>query len=223
MTGFFCRLYGDKYDDLVIACQNNGTHNDLTAVIYYGCSDGICEKYRDEIPAPNATGIVCGDFNGDGKHELAFICAGKLRIFYHEEKGISSHTYKDFDINAVTIDAVDADEDGFCDLYVKCPDGTYEIFWGDKEMSFSCSLKIYSASAEKKFEEGTTEGRKAVYNGARSVALSQKVSLFYLFLIMRECLFILVGADRSKSHGVPSKKRGLCGGQGICLATGKRR
>ena len=27
--GIFCRLYGDKYDDLVIACQNNGTHNDL--------------------------------------------------------------------------------------------------------------------------------------------------------------------------------------------------
>lgn len=219
--GIFCRLYGDKYDDLVIACQNNGTHNDLTAVIYYGCSDGICEKYRDEIPAPNATGVVCGDFNGDGKHELAFICAGKLRIFYHEEKGISSHTYKDFDINAVTIDAVDADEDGFCDLYVKCPDGTYEIFWGDKEMSFSCSLKIYSASAEKKFEEGTTEGRKAVYNGARSVALiSEGKPLLFVSDNERVSLYTCRGRQVKKVMEFPVKNA-VCAAAGDLFGDGK--
>ncbi|PWM45157.1 MAG: hypothetical protein DBX47_04780 [Clostridiales bacterium] len=178
--GIFCTLYESGYEDLVIACQNNGTHNDLTAIVYYGCEEGICEKYRAELPAPNSTAVISGDFNKDGKQELAFICNGHLRVFFHGEKGISAHTYKDYNIDAETIDAVDADCDGYCDIYIKRKDGTYEILWGDENLSFSASTLIHTAPFDKKNENGTTEGRFEQKNTPKSVAvvINNKPHLF---------------------------------------------
>ena len=128
--GVMADLNGDGYDDLIIACQNNGTHTDITAFVYYGSEEGLTEKYRIELPAPDSTGVVAGDFNGDGKLDLAFICGDFLRIFYQNELGIVSCKYVDIAMSAVSITAADIDNDGFCDLYIKFSNGSVGIVWG---------------------------------------------------------------------------------------------
>lgn len=128
--GIMTDLNGDGYEDLVIACQNNGTHTDITAIIYYGSKEGLSEKYKVELPVPSSTGVAAGDFNGDGKPDLAFISENHLRIFYQNEYGIVPFEYIDLDLNTVSISAADIDGDGYCDLYVKRADGTSGILWG---------------------------------------------------------------------------------------------
>ena len=81
-TGVFADLHNSGYDDLILACQNNGTHTDITAIIYFGSPEGLSENYRMELPAPNATDVAAGDFDGDGKQELIFISGGSLRLFF---------------------------------------------------------------------------------------------------------------------------------------------
>ena len=77
----FTDLTGDGTDDLVVACQHNGVHDDVSAMIYYGSEIGLSEKYCQEIRVPSSFGVVAGDFNGCGKKALAFICGQKIRIF----------------------------------------------------------------------------------------------------------------------------------------------
>ena len=74
-------LNGDGYDDLVLAHQCNGTHSDLTAYIYYGSPEGLSERYKMELPAPDCRAVAIGDFNGNGRPDIAFACNGNLRIF----------------------------------------------------------------------------------------------------------------------------------------------
>ena len=51
-NGIFADLNGDGTDDLIVACQHNGVHSDVAAVIYYGSELGLCEKYRTECCVP---------------------------------------------------------------------------------------------------------------------------------------------------------------------------
>ena len=39
----FADLTGDGTDDLIIACQHNGVHSDVSAVIYFGSEIGLSE------------------------------------------------------------------------------------------------------------------------------------------------------------------------------------
>ena len=101
--GIFADLHGSGYDDLILACHNNGTHTDITSIIYFGGPEGLSENYRMELPAPNAIDVVAGDFNGDGKQELVFVSDDKLRMFYQSAVGFSPADLVDYDVNAVSL------------------------------------------------------------------------------------------------------------------------
>ena len=132
-TGIFTDLHHSGYDDLILACQNNGTHSDITSIIYFGGPEGLSENYRMELPVPNATDVAAGDFNGDGKQELIFISNGSLRLFYQADQGFDPADLIDYAVQAAAITAEDLDGDGFCDLAFKTPEGNLGVIFGSAE------------------------------------------------------------------------------------------
>ncbi len=153
-------LLGSGYEDLVLACQHNGTHNDSASIIYFGSDEGYTEKYKTELPAPNATGVAVGDFNGDGKKEILFISNGKLRLFYQVSKGFGPGDLIDLDVEASNIAAADLDGDGITDLIVKKPDGKLYIFFGKEgglDVENPVALEVDNAE-EVKGSTGSTAG-----------------------------------------------------------------
>lgn len=124
-------INGDGYDDLVICNQCNGTHSDITAYIYYGSPEGFSERYKLELPVPDCRGAAIGDFNGDGRVDIAFISGSSLRIFHqHGQKAFLPREHSDFEIDITHICSADLDGDGYADLYVRIRDKEPRIFWG---------------------------------------------------------------------------------------------
>jgi hypothetical protein len=126
-------LNNDGYDDLVIANRNNGTHTDVTAYVYYGSPEGFAEKYKVELPAPKSLAAAIGDFNGDGRPDIAFGSNGKLRLFYQKADGFAPGQFTDSDLPVTALAAGDIDEDGCADLYVASEGEQPRILWGSKQ------------------------------------------------------------------------------------------
>ena len=123
-------LNNDGFDDIVIANQQNGVHEDVTAFVYYGGPAGLSERCRIELPAPNSRAVAVGDFNGDGRADIVFSSAGKLRVFYQQPHGFAAGEFLDLDFDATHMCAGDLDGDGFHDLYVRLAGGRPQVFWG---------------------------------------------------------------------------------------------
>lgn len=176
-------INGDGLDDLIIACQHDGTYTDTTAVIYFGSPDGPSEKFRMELPAPDATGVAAGDFNGDGRLDIAFICGNFLRIFYQSEIGILPSQYVDIPLETISVTAADIDGDGVCDLYVKRADGMSGILWGGPEgLLMDNATWIGEKTQVKASEVSTSPGRKSAYRGWR-VCILEINGCKYLFRV----------------------------------------
>jgi len=127
-------LNGDGYDDLVIVSRNNGHHSDLAAFVYYGGPEGITENHKIELAAPGCSGVACGDFNGDGLCDIAFIIeGGRLRVYTQQPEGFQRDGYEDFPIDLLHITAGDIDGDGYADLYCRIKDGEWVVLWGSAE------------------------------------------------------------------------------------------
>lgn len=129
-TGAIGDLNGDGYDDIVIANQHNGTHSDVTAYVYYASDEGLTERYKIELPAPNCRAAAIGDFNGDGRPDIAFSSEGKLRVFYQTERGFIQREYIDYDLDVTHMIAGDLDGDGCAELYIRVRKGRPCILWG---------------------------------------------------------------------------------------------
>ncbi len=162
-TGIFADLHDSGYDDLVLACQNNGTHTDITSIIYFGSPEGLSENYRMELPAPNATDVAAGDFNGDGKQELVFISNGSLRLFYQSAQGFDPADLIDYPIQAAAIAAADLDGDGFCDLAFKTADGRLGVIFGSADGLQTDSISWIGRDQQhmSAAEGSSTEGMRA--------------------------------------------------------------
>lgn len=184
--GIFEDLNGDGFDDLVIACQHNGTHSDVTAFIYYGSSEGLSEKQRMELPVPNSIGVCAGDFNGDGTKDLAFLSNGRIRVFYQEKRGFVAAAFQDYPIAAVSVTAADIDGDGFCDLYFKDTEGNAGILFGSKDGLCADRIKWLNSTpsgthnADRDIPGGSTAGLNMSYTEWRVAALqmNEGVRLF---------------------------------------------
>jgi hypothetical protein len=123
-------LNGDGFDEVVVGHQCNGTHTDLTAYIYYGGAEGLSERYRIELPVPNCRAVAIGDFNGDGRPDLAFASNGKLRIFYQTETGFLANQFVGLNLEVTHLAAADLDGDGCADLYVRVRKQQPRVLWG---------------------------------------------------------------------------------------------
>ncbi|SDD24639.1 Repeat domain-containing protein [Paenibacillus sp. UNCCL117] len=134
-AGAVADLNNDGYDDLVIANQYNGASNYAYAQVYYGSPEGYSSKRMLQLWAPSAISVAIGDFNGDGRKDIAFISFGQLRIFYQEPSGFRTKGYVDLELDH-TLDSLvsmDLDGDGFDDLAVRTGNSRLVIYWGGPE------------------------------------------------------------------------------------------
>ena len=180
--GVFADLSGSGYDDLVVACQHDGTHSDVTAFVYFGSHEGLTERYRMELPAPSSVGVAVGDFNGNGRKDIAFLSNEKLRVFEQEERGFCPANFTDYPLNAKVIVAADLDGDGCCDLYFKDVEGKTGVLFGGKN-GFDLSKIVWinqTAAIVKEGEGSTTAGQIHAYLQWRPcvVTIDQKQYLF---------------------------------------------
>jgi len=125
-------LNNDGYDDIVIANQYDGVSNEVYAQIYYGSAEGFGSKRMLKLWAPSAKDVEIGDFNGDGRRDIAFISREKLRIFYNGAHGFASRAYVDVELphDLESIVAADLDGDGYDDLAVRSSDRSIAVYWG---------------------------------------------------------------------------------------------
>ena len=129
-AGVVADLNGDGYEDLVIACYYSGARYDVNSSIYYGSPDGWSERRRQLLPTPRSTSVAAGDFNGDGRPDLAFLCDSKVRIFYQTDFGFEPAQYTDLPIEGEQLAAGDLDGDGCAELIVRQKDGSVRVYWG---------------------------------------------------------------------------------------------
>ena len=136
-SGAVCDLNGDGFDDLVLGNRYNGVDPFVNATIYYGSPDGWSERRIQRLPAPRCTSVAVGDFNGNGKPDIAFLCADAfsptavktVRMFYQSELGFEPRRYVDLDIDANQIGAGDLDGDGVAELLIRSDDGEIAVYW----------------------------------------------------------------------------------------------
>ena len=141
-TGAVADLNGNGYDDLVMGMFHNGERFDLNAFVYYGSVDGFTERRHQRLPAPHCLSVAAGDFNGDGRPDLAFICHRSyeplkrlltgpiVRVFYQTELGLEASRFVDLEIAGHELAAADLDEDGYDDLIVRAADGSVGVRFG---------------------------------------------------------------------------------------------
>ena len=128
--GAVADLSRNGYADLVLGMEKSGNAGMFNAYIYYGSSEGITERFHMQVPAHGTTSVTIGDFNGDGRPDLALVTQGRLRLFYQSDLGFEPKVHVDHDIAADQLDAIDLDGDGYADLYALFKDGPPRIYWG---------------------------------------------------------------------------------------------
>ena len=201
-TGAVADLNGDGYEDLVLGMEKSGNPGLLNAYLYYGAPEGLSEKYRIHLPAHGATSAAIGDFDGDGRPDLALITQGKLRLFYQSELGFEARAFVDLDVEADQIGAADLDGDGCADLYALSPDGRPRIYWGgpggldpERGTEVAAGEATGIGAAEETAQVSEEERVAAVAPLARILELDGIHHLFVPFAD-RACL-VPVGRDRS--------------------------
>ncbi len=200
-NGCMADLHGTGYQDLIIACHCDGQHNDIAAMIYFGSDEGYTEKYRLELPAPEAKGVCVGDFNGNGKLDIMFASKGKLRMFFQKGCGFCPADLIDYDVEVENIASADFDGDGFCDLVFKNKDGKVGIIFGSKDgLDIANILWLETAGGKEKEEaKGSTMSIAASLTAWRPCVVTVN-GVQYLFIVEGEKFYLFTcNANREMS------------------------
>ena len=123
-------LNNDGREALVVGHWYDGISFDLNAVVYYGSDRGWGEHAVQYLPAGQCSAAAAGDFDGDGKKEVAFQGLSRLRIFRQTSLGLDSSAFTDLPITGKRLAAGDLDGDGIEELIVRQVDGAIRVYWG---------------------------------------------------------------------------------------------
>ena len=129
-SGCVADLNNDGSDDLVLGMWHNGIRAEVNARIYFGSPDGFGEQFQQQLPAPMCRAAAAGDFDGDGRMDLAFLSQGRLRLFYQSSVGFEPQRFIDLEIEGDQLAATDLDQDGFADLVLRAETGDITVYWG---------------------------------------------------------------------------------------------
>ncbi len=182
MDGTVSDLNGDGYDDLVLAMYYNGIRPDLNTFVYFGGPDGLSERRQLCLPAPKCRSVAAGDFNGDGRRDLACMCEKELRLFYQSELGFEPKRFTTLAIPGDKVASDDVDGDGFADLIVRRLNGDVAVYWGGPKGLDPERVVVARAEAPKRAsrEEGPryAEDVDPVQPLARVIRLNGRAHLF---------------------------------------------
>ena len=212
-SGAVADLNGNGYDDIVLGMLTNGERNDLNAFVYFGSTDGFSESRQQLLPAPLCVSIAAGDFNGDGRVDLAMVCKGdhgdpngRVRVFYQSGLGLEPKRFVDLEIPAGQLAAADLDGDGYSDLVTRTADGQVAIHWGGPEgigTSSETAVPVEMDTPGLSQEEETRETLHSEYGGGDAPPLVRVVNLGgtpHIF-VARHRSFSLVPVAKDRSVG----------------------
>ena len=205
-SGVLVDLNGDGYDDLVLGMEKSGAAGKRNAYVYYGGPDGLSERYHTQLPAPKCTSVTAGDFNGDGKPDVAMITCRKLRVFYQSKCGLEAKAFVDLDLAGVQLGAADVDGDGYADLCVFFAEDRPRIYWGGPDginLDRYCELDVGDESDVAMGEES-----EAVSEEERTAGISPLVKFLMIdgvrhLMVAFANRVLLVPMDNGRDVGEP--------------------
>ena len=219
LCGTVADLNDDGYDDLVLGMRGNGSREDLNAFVYYGSPEGLSERRQQLLPAPVCVSVAAGDFDGDGRPDLAFVCREwqgshrpfttdrYVRVFYQSELGFEPKRYVDLEIAAERVAAADFDGDGYADLIVRAENGDVTVYWGgpqglDPAQATAVPIAVSEVGASAQLQETEDQPGEELEDEA---PLSQAVVLggvSHVF-VPQEHAALLVPVDKGRRFGQP--------------------
>ena len=202
-TGVVADLNGDGYDDLVLGMWHNGIRPDLNAFIYYGSPEGFSEQRQQQLPVPLCSSVAAGDFNGDGRPDLAFVSDGKVRIFYQSDLGFEPKRFVDLKIEGDQLAAADLDGDGYADLVVRSEGGAVTVYWGSSRgiEPAHCTPVSVALDTVKQRDEGT-QYAEYVQDAIPLVQVVHLEGIPHIFVARSQAAY-LVPVDHHRHFGPP--------------------
>jgi len=201
-SGAVADLNGDGYDDLVLGMHSNGIRVDLNSIIYYGSADGFGEQQTQQLPVPLCTSVAVGDFNGDGKLDLAFLTRGKVRLFYQSEVNFEPKRFVDLDIEGDQLTADDLDGDGCAELIVRSREGEVRVYWGGNRGIDSACAALVPVEQDEEDRAANAQRRETEYaehieSASPLVRVIRLRGVSHLFVARTRSVFLVpVGPDR---------------------------
>lgn len=206
-SGTVADLNGDGLDDVILGMWYNGIRKDLNAFIYFGSESGFGEHRQLRLPAPACKSVAAGDFNGDGKQDLAFLLSSELRVFQQTELTFEGRRFTDLPISAENVAADDLDADGCSDLVARDAAGNLAVYWGAAVgLAPERVARIAAAEYEADVAQSDSDVQKKYTEYVADATPIPKVvhigDAAHLFLVRAGNVY-LIPVDRERMFGTP--------------------
>lgn len=162
-SGCVADLNGDGFDDLAVSCIWDGMTLLTNSAVFYGCEEGLNNKYINYFPTETACCVSAGDFNGDGKQDLVFISSKQniVKVYYQGSLGFESENMKSFEfeggVNLATLKKGNGRE--FDSLLIRKTNGSCFMIPGS-EKGLDPSYAIMLLEADEDYQKVDSGGEK---------------------------------------------------------------